>query len=53
MIEILMLLALNPANAPVTAQIQPCVWPKCERTPVVAQIQPCVWPKCSKEETLL
>ena len=45
------------AQAPVIAQVQPCVWPrtcgKAEARPAatVAQYRPCLWPNtCAKEQ---
>jgi len=50
MINLLMLLALTPANSPIVADIQPCIWPKCVKPVEVVQFQPCIWPKCAKDE---
>jgi hypothetical protein len=54
MLQAILILALSSVNVPTkTAQIQPCIWPKCEKPVIVAQIQPCIWPKCSKPENVL
>jgi hypothetical protein len=50
---IILALSLTAVPRPITAEIQPCVWPKCEKPAVVAQIEPCIWPKCEKPEAML
>lgn len=54
MLNLLMVIALSSVNVPQAAQVQPCIWPKCEKPQVeLAQFQPCVWPKCAKPEAVL
>jgi len=54
MIEAFLVLALSQFNVPhKTANIQPCVWPRCVKPVEVATIQPCVWPRCSKAQPLV
>ena len=55
MLNLLIILALSPMNPVKTAKdIQPCIWPKCEKPQVeLAQFQPCIWPKCAKPEVQL
>lgn len=49
MFELMMILQLMQVQPVMTAQVQPCVWPrKCE-APAVAQIHTCQWPnKCAE-----
>ncbi|MFA6316535.1 MAG: hypothetical protein WC943_03885 [Elusimicrobiota bacterium] len=54
MFELILIASLSPM-APMTAQVQPCVWPNlCQTQPQTqtAQVQPCVWPNLCQSEPL-
>jgi len=47
------LITLALMLTPLLAQVQPCVWPRCEKVSVqnlgllqTNGIEPCVWPRC-------
>ena len=49
MLELILMVALTPVNAPAIAQVQTCVWPHVCNSQPVAQVQPCVWPNICKD----
>ena len=51
MFELILIASLSPMS-PMTAQVQPCVWPNLCRTEAVevSQVQPCVWPNLCQSQ---
>ncbi|HZS12858.1 MAG TPA: hypothetical protein VFA38_11455 [Nitrospirales bacterium] len=55
MIQLILMLSMSAVNTKPVAQVQPCSWPRCQKSEpvVIAQVQPCSWPRCQKPEPVI